>query len=260
MSCYTINYNTNMDYNIKDKKIFIKIPATNDGKFRFKTRKNNLEFGEIFSTREKTFNKDAYLEWQIGYDATTKEVKDGKKQSELKKLTFIGANKKEKYPYELSELLYFAAKNGLIPINDLNSLLEEIKNYSNFISDRKISVEHQSKVIINGVHFEETSIKLPTLFMMETADNTQIEVSIQKQQYASGVQPMLYFCIPFNAFINHAELNGRPSNSNDALTYVIDNKNKNILLDMTKIFAMCSPRHNFDITEILKILLKLLQN
>ena len=255
-----LDYNTNMDYSIRDNKIFIKIPATNDGKFRFKTRKHNLEFGEIFSTRKINFNNDAYLEWQIGYDATAKEIKDGAKKTILKQLKFVGANKKEKYPYELSELLYFAAKNGLIPINDLNSLLEEIKNYSNFISDRKISVEHQSKVIINGVHFEETSIKLPTLFMMETADNTQIEVSIQKQQYASGVKPMLYFCIPFNAFINHAELNGRPSNSNDALTYVIDNKNKNILLDMTKIFAMCSPRHNFDITEILKILLKLLQN
>ncbi len=234
-----------MDYNIKDGRISIKIPAANDGKFRFKTRKRNLEFGEIFSTREINFGQNVYLEWQIGYDATAKEIKDGVKNTALKKLKFIGANKKAKYPYELSELLYLAAKNGLIPINNLSALLNEVRSYHNFISDRKISVEHQSKVIINGVHFEETSIKLPTLFMMETADNTQIEVSIQKQQYASGVQPMLYFCIPFNAFINYAELDGRPSNPNDVLTYVIDDENKNILLDMIKIFAMCSPRHNF---------------
>ena len=61
----------------------------------------------------------------------------------LKQLKFVGANKKEKYPYELSELVYFAVKNGLIPTNNLNSLLNEIKGYRNFISDRKISVEHQ---------------------------------------------------------------------------------------------------------------------
>ncbi len=47
--------------------------------------------------------------------------------------------------------------------------------------------------------FEETSIKLTTLFMIETTDNTQIEVSIQKQQYASGVQPMVYFSIPITS-------------------------------------------------------------
>jgi len=132
-----------MDYSIRDNKIFIKIPATNDGKFRFKTRKHNLEFGEIFSTRKINFNNDAYLEWQIGYDATAKEIKDGAKKTILKQLKFVGANKKEKYPYELSELVYFAVKNGLIPTNNLNSLLNEIKGYRNFISDRKISVEHQ---------------------------------------------------------------------------------------------------------------------
>jgi 8-oxo-dGTP pyrophosphatase MutT (NUDIX family) len=104
--------------------------------------------------------------------------------------------------------------------------------------------------------FEETSIKLPTLFMIETTDNTQIEVSIQKQQYASGVQPMVYFSIPITSFENGKELYGKPSTNEDNLIYVFDAKNINTLFDLLKIFAMCSRRHNFDIQEILKILLK----
>jgi len=48
-------------------------------------------------------------------------------------------------------------------------------------------------------------------------DETQIEVSIQKQQYASGVQPMVYFCIPLRAFKNSLDLLGKSSVSGDNL-------------------------------------------
>jgi len=63
-----------MTYGVKDKKILVEIPASNDSKFRFKTKKNNLEFGGIFSTRGNNFNKNVYLEWRVGYDATIKEI------------------------------------------------------------------------------------------------------------------------------------------------------------------------------------------
>lgn len=249
-----------MNYRFSNKKIFIEIPATNSGKFRFKTRKNNLEFGEIFSTRKINFNENVYLEWQIGYDAVVKDITNGKKITKLQKLSFIGANGKEKYPYELSELLYCAVENNLLLREDLISLLEEVESYDNFINERKITVEHSPKrVMINGVAFEETNIKLPTFFMLETVDNTQIEVSIQKQQYASGVQPMLYFCIPFKLFNNHAQLIGKVSTPNSVLTYILDEKNRQILLDIFRVFAMCSPNHNFDTVEILKVLIKLLE-
>ena len=165
------------------------------------------------------------------------------------------ANGKEKYPYELSELLYDGVRAGLIPIDKIQSLLSEIKSYKSFIDHRKIVVEYHSKITINGIAFEEMSIKLPTLFMTETADNTQIEVSIQKQQYASGVQPMLYFCIPIGSFQNHIEIYGRPSKPGDELFYIINSRNADVLFQMVKIFAMCSERHNYDIIKIIELLL-----
>lgn len=246
-----------MNYEIKENKIILSIRATNDGKFRFKTRTNNLNFGNTFSTKGNNFSKDVYLEWQIGYDAIVKDVQAGKKETKLTNLTFVGANKKIKYPYELSELVFDSIKIGLISKEKIIKLLKEIENYSDFIDENNlIEVEHSKKINLNKIFFEETSIKLPTFFMIETTDNTQIEISIQKQQYASGVQPMVYFSIPITSFENGKNLYGKPSTNEDTLFYVFDAKNINILFDLVKIFAMCSRRHNFDIQEILKILLK----
>lgn len=248
-----------MIYETNSKEIIIKISASNQGKFRFKTRNDKLKFGETFSTRKNNFTENVYLEWQIGYDAVVNDVKNGKKETKLKKRTFIGANKKKKYLYELSELMHEGMKINLISAKNIRDLLEEIKNYEEFFDKKKIKIDHNSKVIVNSISFEETSIKLPTLFMIETSDGTQIEISIQKQQYASGVQPMVYFCIPLKSFKNYKDIVDRPSTPKDSLTYVINKKNANVLFDMFKIFAMCSKRHNHDIVEIAKILIKLLR-
>ncbi len=245
-----------MKYSIKEKEIHIVISAANSGKFRFKKRNTKLEFGETFSTREIPFDKKTYLEWQIGYDVPVKDVKDGEAKTKLNKEYFVGSNGKQKYPYELSELIYEAVKLGLISKKELKDVLDEVANYKNFIDQKAISVEHHSKITINGISFEEASIKLPTLFMIETIDNTQIEVSIQKQQYASGIQPMVYFCIPFEAFVDSPELLNKPSVSGDKLTYIIDKNNVQNLVSMVKIFGMVSKRHNHDIIQIIKILLK----
>ncbi len=197
-----------MDYAIKENNILLTIPATNAGKFRFKKRQNRLDFGETFSTREGTFDDQTYLEWQIGYDVPINDVEAGKKETKLTSKHFIGSNGKTKYPYELSEIFYKAMKLKFVSVKEVKDLLKEISNYKSFIDEKAITVEHHSHLSLNGIKFEETSIKLPTLFMIETPDDTQIEVSIQKQQYATGVQPMVYFCIPLKAFKNSAKLKG----------------------------------------------------
>lgn len=246
-----------MEYIIKERNIWLVIPATNSGKFRFKKRKNRLDFGETFSTRECLFDEQAYLEWQIGYDVPVKDV-GGEKNTKLNKKSFIGSNGKIKYPYELSEIFWTAIELNLISKEEVKCLLDEIRKYTQFIDEKVISVEHHSKLSINGVHFEETSIKLPTLFMVETLDETQIEVSIQKQQYASGVQPMVYFCIPLKSFMNSSDILGKSSISGDKLKYVINQSNVQNLLNLMKVFGMVSKRHNHDIVQIIQTLLEII--
>lgn len=247
-----------MDWTIKENNILLTIPATNAGKFRFKKRKNRLDFGEIFSTRECPFDEQTYLEWQIGYDVPIKDVEDGKKETKLTNKHFVGSNGKTKYPYELSEIFYLAMELEFITKKEVENLLNEIKRYKTFIDEKAITVEHHSQITINRINFEETSIKLPTLFMIETLDETQIEVSIQKQQYASGVQPMVYFCVPLKAFKNSLDIQGRSSVSGDKLVYVISKTNFLNLVCMMKVFGMASKRHNHDIVQILKILLEII--
>lgn len=247
-----------MEHQINGKSIILKIRATNAGKFRFKKREKQLDFGEIFSTKEGCFDERTYLEWQIGYDVSVKDVESGEGKTSLDKKYFVGSSGKRKYPYELSELLYSATKIGLITKNDLARLLKDVRDCREFIDEKSISVERHAKLTINGVPFEEASIQLPTLFMVETPDHTQIEVSIQKQQYASGVQPMVYFCIPLSSFKNFSTILGKASSSTDTLSYVIDEPNVQNLIFLMKIFGMASKRHNHDVVQILNTLLAIL--
>lgn len=247
-----------MEYIIKDKVILLAISAANAGKFRFKKRKNRYDFGETFSTRECCFDEQTYLEWQIGYDLPVKDVKEGKEKTKLDKKSFVGSNGKQKYPSELSEIFYSAIQLGLISKEEGKHLLKEISSYRDFVDEKAISVERHSELTINGVNFKETSIKLPTLFMVETPDGAQIEVSIQKQQYATGVQPMVYFCIPLKSFKDHSYLLGKSSVSGDKLTYVIDKSNVQNLTNLMRIFGMASKRHNHDVVQILQTLLEII--
>ncbi len=242
-----------MRFKLENKRLDIYIDLKNNGRFRFKTRKSPNEFGNSFATKTNKINNEVYLEWQIGYDI---KVTDTNKNTILKNLKFTGANGKNKYPYELSELLYSLMTLNLITKKQLIDLVTEIKKYNDFIGNKKIKIsKNLTSICIEGISFNETSIELPTLFFKEN-DNTQIEISIQKQQYATGVQPMVYFCIPITSFQNYKNFIGKESKNGDELIYSIDNNNCNVLIDLFKVFGLCSKSHKHDVIEILKKLSK----
>jgi len=250
-----------MEYRINENgDIEVKIEAKNSGKFRFKKRDNNFSFGEVFSTRDKVFTEQTYLEWQISYDIPIDENYENDHENELNRQYFVASSGKRKYPAELSELFYKAIKQRLISKERVENLFKEIIHYKEFIDKKTINIEENiSEINLNNVmNFKETSIKLPTLFMDDTSDGTQIEVSIKQQQYASGVQPMVYFCIPIMSFINSSSLLGKSSKSHDFFTYIINTNNSENLLNLMRIFGMASERHNHDIIEIIKIILLLI--
>ncbi|NJM54480.1 MAG: R.Pab1 family restriction endonuclease [Blastocatellia bacterium] len=118
-------------------------------------------------------------------------------------------------------------------------------------------METYSSVLINGLPFKETAIKLPTLFMPQM-DGTNIEISIQKQQYATGVQPMIYFNIPFKSFANWKELDAKKSVKGNTLKYLIKKENAEVITNLFKVFGMASSRHKFDVEQIIKTVKKLI--
>lgn len=237
--------------------LIIKLPSANAGKYRLKTRKENIAFGAGFSGRGGLFDDNVYLEWQIGYDAEVKAVAKGEKATALTSKTFIGANEREKYVYELSEILYFASMAGFISLNTIRQLSEEIGNFVDFIDTKQISVEQHTDIQLNGLHFAETSITLPTLYMPQH-DGTQIEASIQKQERAFGFQPMIYLCIPLPAFANAHDFRGRSSVKGEFLEYRISAENISTILNLFRVFGMASARHKLDTERILAVIIELL--
>lgn len=249
-----------MKYNVKSDKIQLIFPAKNAGRFRFKTREQSKGYGDSFSTRTLNFNDDVYLEWQIGYDVRASEIEAGKKETKLDNESFVGSNGKKKYPYELSELVYESVSSNLKSIEDLKGLLREIHNYEELITSRAIKVEEVEEVKLNSLSFKESIIKLPTFFMLDTEDDTQIEVSIEKQQYAAGVQPMIYFIIPFTSFVNHGKFKSRSSQKGETLIYELKNSNIGVLFDLFRVFGMASEAHKKDVEEIIETLISLIKD
>ena len=229
------------------EELIINISNKNKGKYRFKERSCQSEFGKSFPTLKAKFNKDVYLEWQIGYDASEKDIEKNKKTTDLyqKSFQFVGENKKKKYPYELSEYLYQFIKKKLILIETIKQIQSEIENYNEFLSSTP-KVQLQKEIKFNNFSFNSAVTQLPTYYY-SNKDGTYIEIIIQKQQYASGFQPMVYFCIPVLCFSNGKEVIGYSSKEKKIkLKYSLQ---VDSVLNLFRIFSMASEKHQYDVKK-----------
>ena len=248
-------------YYIQNNKLYIKVPVKNNGKFRWKNRKNYNEYGAGFSTTSIPYSEESYVEWQIGYDVSVKDYNKNpsKKLTALYNLVFIGANGVEKHPYELSEFLDAMVKAKIVTKEEILELIMQIDaETTSFQDEYKIEVKSVGEINTDGFNLKKQEITLPTFMFVGNDNEPIIEISIQKQQYASGVQPMLYFSIPIVSLSDYKNMIGKTANdiNFDYTTYVIDKNNKNVILNIFKIFGICSNKHKHDIKEILKILVE----
>jgi len=237
--------------------ICITIPLKNDGKFRFKKRKNPTEFGIGFATRNKQFSHDSYLEWQIGFDAEKNSVTKGKKTTSLTNYIFKGSNGKDKYLYELSEIVWKLCEKKLINKPKIMNLISEISTYGMFILENfQIKMEKAGTEIIEGKKSIHSKITLPTFtFDAEKEKEIFTEISIEKQQHATSFQPMLYVIVPVQAFDNANDIIGKNSTQMPLGYYTITTKKRaENFLKIFSYFGLCSEKHQHDVLEILKII------
>lgn len=236
---------------VKQGSLELYLPTKNKGKFRWKTREDNSQFGSVFATATIPFSDQAYIEWQIGYDS---EVNHARKTTILNDLEFVGANGKLKNPYELSEILYLMKENGLITKEEIKKLFEDIETRDfSFDEQYKIQTNEKETVQIADFKFHQQDIVLPTFSDYDEDKGLSIEISIQKQQYASGVQPMVYFAIPIQCVDNKDEMIGKTSKQVNEAKLVINEHNKKFILNMFKYFGICSSRHKHDVLSILEL-------
>ena len=244
-----------IELEIKSNKLTIKVPLTSKGKFRCKNRKKSTEFGKVFAPKKTNFTEESYVEWQIGYDVKITDI--SKKRTSLQKYDFTGANGSKKYLYELSEIIWKLCKLNLITKKEISDLYKEVNNYSMFLQKNfQIKMIEDSYEIINNKKAKKSDIKLPTFtFDDDIKDELYTEISISKQQYAAGVQPMLYVIIPLQAFDNANKILGNNSSSIPQGIYTVSTKEKaKNFLKIMSYFGLCSENHQHDVLEILKII------
>ena len=144
---------------------------------------------------------------------------------------------------------------NLISIQELDSLYNEIMLKKSFFEEEFQIVNTKSKEIsFSGYDFVQHNTVLPTFSYYEEPRGLAIEIAIQKQQYASGIQPMVYFNIPISQFDNCTNLLGNTSKSISTAVLTINKQNKHFIINQFKYFGICSFRHKVDALEIIELI------
>ncbi|ADU81357.1 R.Pab1 family restriction endonuclease [Helicobacter pylori] len=240
-----------------DKKVIeVSIPLTStSGKARVKIRHAFSDYGISTATRKIPFSLKHYVEWQIGYDVPIKD-KEKFELTTLKdeKYHFLGANNQVKTLYELSEIIDYAKRLGLISLENTLKYLEKQKQFieDNFMITRERFRSHQ----FGGMDFELSRISYPLLIHFFN-DNQLSEIVIREQQYGSKTQAMLYFCFSILELKTATPLLNRTAALKEHALLTIHKTNAPMFLEMLKIFGLLSQAHHND---VLKILEKILQN
>ncbi len=241
------------------KVIGVSIPLTSiSGKARVKIRHAFSDYGISTATRKIPFSLKHYIEWQIGYDVPIKD-KEKFELTTLKdeKYHFLGANNKVKTLYELSEIIYYAKRLGLIGLENLENTLKYLEKQKQFIEDNfTITRERFRSHQFGGMDFELSRISYP-LLIHSFNDNQLSEIVIREQQYGSKTQAMLYFCFSILELKTATPLLNRTAALKEHALLTIHKTNALVFLEMLKIFGLLSQAHHND---VLKILEKILQN
>lgn len=243
-----------MEYIVKTDKVEVLLPITSQGKFRCKIREEPQEFGTGFAPKTTNIPSNAYVEWQIGYDTIIGKDEKGTRLN-TDDCIFVGANEKRKHPYELSEIVYYMCKNGIIAKAELDAVYDRISNIKDFLQDKyPIKSHKEDPVKINNISFLSSSTKLPTFITTVGGSQLAIEIMIQKQQYATGTQAMLYLVVPVIAFDNSCDIINHTSAETEKGILSFGASSKELVFALLICFGMCSASHNHDIKEIIKVI------
>ncbi len=245
------------------KELYVLLPLTKaTGKIRVKERNSFSEYGNPFPTRKREISLKNYVEWQIGYDIYVND--DNKDKTTLTNKTFTNNKDEEKYPYELSEIIYYSFKNGLIKESDIKAVYDKVKSIKDsqlfdVIDSMRITRTTPIKKTINGLDFYEMKVSYPLVVHKFGKYDIYAEVINREKQRAVGVQPMLYVCLPITSLEFETNQIGRVLNSKECAKWIISKDEAKLALELFRIFGMLSSKHRYDVCAILKVLFKFIK-
>ncbi len=236
--------------------LFVNLPLTKPTeKVRVKERSFFAEYGKPIATRQVALSQSAYVEWQIGYDLLKSDENAGK--TSLSEMTFHNYKGQTKYAYELSEIIYYAHRQGLIKDSDITRCHSDIIGVSEektFEETSSISRTNPREVVINGMSFYEMSVSYPLFVHRFGQYEIFAEIMIKEKQKAVGPQAMLYVCLPITSLTFARPPIGRTLDSKECGEWHVGREEASLALELFRVFGMLSPKHRHDVLAILEMM------
>lgn len=236
--------------------LFVNLPLTKPtGKIRVKKRSFFAEYGVPIAPRQVPLSQSAYVEWQIGYDLLKSDENVGK--TSLGEMTFRNYKGETKYAYELSEIILYARRHGLIEDSDIAKCYSDIMGVSadkTFEETSSISRTNPREVVINGMPFYEMSVSYPLFVHRFGQYEIFAEIMIREKQRAVGTQAMLYVCLPITSLTFTHQPIGRTLDSKECGEWHIGHEEASLSLELFRVFGMLSPKHRHDVLAILEMM------
>lgn len=244
-----------------DGNLSVCLPLTSPkGKVRVKSRSFFAEYGERWATRSKNLQQSCYVEWQIGFDLPLVDRKtkmDNSGRTCLSSQTFKDYACEEKFAYELAEVVYHSLRYGLCKSEDLSDCIrriESIEEDNTFERKFRPTRTRPMEICFNEMKFFEMSDSYP-LFVHRFGEYEILsEIVIREQQYGSDIQPMLFLCIPISSLAFYKPVFGRTLEKKECAIWRIGKEEAALALELFNVFGMLSPKHRFDVLQILKLL------
>ena len=109
---------------------------------------------------------------------------------------------------------------------------------------------------INGLKFYAMKVTYP-LFVHRFGQYEIIsEILIKEKQRAVGAQAMLYLCIPVSVLNFNRPVFGGTLDAKERGKWQVGKEEAQLSLELFNVFGMLSPKHRFDVLQILKVLTK----
>ena len=243
---------------VSSNELKVALPLTRPtGKIRIKERSFFGDYGFPVAGRTQKIGLSNYVEWQIGYDLIANAT--NKSKTSLQSTTFDNYMQERKYAYELSEILFYSAKAGLITVDRIQAVYSEIESVEEsdtleMRDDMQISRTNPQPAKVNGVDFYRMTVKYPMLVHKFGQYDIYAEVIIKEKQRAVGTQAMLYVCLPITALRFSKNIIGRTLDAKETADWAIGKEEAGLALELFRIFGMLSPKHRYDVLAIFKML------
>lgn len=243
---------------VSNEELKVMLPLTKPtGKIRIKERSFFGDYGLPVAGRTQSLGQTNYVEWQIGYDLLANEA--NRPKTTLQDSTFTNYKDECKYAYELSEMLYYSVKHGLLNVEQIKDTYDLIKNVSGADTlekreDMAICRTNPQPTNVNGVDFFRMTVKYPMLVHKFGQYDIYAEVIIKEKQRAVGAQAMLYVCLPITSLRFKKNIIGRTLDAKETADWVVGADEAALALELFRVFGMLSPKHRFDVLAILRML------